>query len=297
MGTGDGEVVNVGAFLQILHSICRIAEVLLTLQQVGNVNYTGWVLKVRCSTDRQIINQLQSQASAMEEELSKWEEDVKSQRDSFYELNYYTTLQLLTLRRELGRLKTPSKGLSIFPEVLALLRSISTQVHPSHVINAVNQVLEAAKKPEPVPSEELPPDLPVGVDEESVFDEAASTGQDAEQPEEDNASAEEHAFSEEDLSEELKGYVTTISFRINCSRKLVLKAFEVLGQDLTRLDYERWCDENLEEYKFEEDVSSDEESSGSESDSESSDGTSSDSEDEQFSYVPGNTWLCTGHSV
>lgn len=268
---------------------------LLTLQQVGNVNYTGWVLKVQCSTDRELITQLQSQASGMEEELAQWEEDVKSQRENFYELNYYTTLQLLTLRRELGRLKGPGKkAVTISPEVLALLQSISTEVGPSHVISVINKVLLQAKvEPEPKSplAMELPGDSPKNIEVDDVAGASSDHSLEVDTPhaKAQDSTEDRPTFSEEDLSEELKGYITTIASRVDCDRRLILKAIEVLGKKETRIDYEKWCVENEDNYSFPDDgTSGDEESSASESDSDSSDDELSDDEDEEFSYVSGN---------
>lgn len=229
----------------------------------------------------------------MEEELSKWEEDVKSRRESFYELNYYTTMQLLTLRSELGRLKDSSKKVSISPEVLALLQSISTQVNPTQVMSAVSKVLleaemEAEPEPTPVvvaPSEPLTktegnkPDIAVEVSAKNDSRDTTKT-----LVPETESSSKQQQFSEDDLSEELKGYVTTIAFRVDCSRQLVYKAFDVLGKELPRINYERWCVENMDNYTFEdENDSEDEESSESESDNDST----ASNEEEEFNYVQG----------
>ena len=229
----------------------------------------------------------------MEVELSQWEEDVKSRRDSFYELNYYTTLQLLALRRELGRLKDASKAASISPEVLALLWSISTHVNPTHVIDAVNEVLLEAKmepEPEPAPAMEVPSESPAEFEEGRADDtvETSSTRDESGDMEtsalEETASTEqEQVFSEDDLNDEQRGYITTITSRLACSRKLVLKAFDILGTDRTRIEYEQWCGGNMDDY--DEEASTDEES---ESESESDDSVSSDGEDEEFHYI-GNT--------
>ena len=229
----------------------------------------------------------------MEVELSQWEEDVKSRRDCFYELNYYTTLQLLALRRELGRLKDTSKAASISPEVLALLWSISTHVNPTHVIDAVNEVLLEAKmepEPEPAPAFEVPSESPAEFEEGRADDtvETSSTRDESGDMEtsalEETASTEQElVFSEDDLNDEQRGYITTITSRLDCSRKLVLKAFEILGMDQTRIEYEKWCVGNLDDY--DEEASTDEES---ESESESDDSVSSDGEDEEFHYI-GNT--------
>ena len=105
------------------------------------MKYSGWVLNFHCTVD--MVDTLQQQAKDMEEELQMWEEEVRQARKKYYELNYYTTLQLLTLRQELGRLKTseqPRAHSQIKPHVLALLESISTEITSPHVWEVVNSV-------------------------------------------------------------------------------------------------------------------------------------------------------------
>ena len=131
------------ALIQTLHSVCRIAEVLLALQQKGNVKYTRWELNFHCAVD--MVDTLQQQAKDMEEELQAWEDQVWQTREQYYELNYYTTLQLLTLRKELGRLKSSGQLCTqISPHVLALLECISTEIASPDVLKVVKNV--TAKK-------------------------------------------------------------------------------------------------------------------------------------------------------
>ena len=106
------------------------------------MKYTGWVFSFHCAVD--MVDTLQQQAKGMEEELQAWEDQVRCTREQYYELNYYTTLQLLTLRKELGRLKTsdqPRANTQINPHVLALLASISTEITSSDVWEVVNGVI------------------------------------------------------------------------------------------------------------------------------------------------------------
>ena len=127
--------------MQTLHSVSRIAEVLLALQKKGNVKYTGWALTFPCKVD--MVDTLQQQAKDMEEELRQWEHEIGQARKKYYELNYYTTLQLLTLRKELGLLKTseqPRVHTQINPHVLALLGSISTEITSPCVWEIVKSV-------------------------------------------------------------------------------------------------------------------------------------------------------------
>jgi len=107
------------------------------------VKYTGWELSFHCAVDN-AVHKLQQLAKDMEEELQAWEDQVQHAREQYYELNYYTTLQLLTLRKELGRLKTlgqPCSHTQINPHVLALLESISTEITSPDVWEAMNSVI------------------------------------------------------------------------------------------------------------------------------------------------------------
>ena len=120
---------------------------LITLQQEGNVDYMKWNLEVPCSTDRKVISELQDKPKSMELELERWRDEVKQNRCRFYELNYYTTLQLLTLRRELGKLKECKEEPTISADVLALLQSISMEITSTEVVDALERGMASIPKP------------------------------------------------------------------------------------------------------------------------------------------------------
>ena len=106
------------------------------------MNYTRWVLSFHCAVD--MVDTLQQQAKDMEEELQVWEDQVRQTRDQYYELNYYTTLQLLTLRKELSRLNSsdqPRAQTQINPHVLVLLESISVEITSPDVWEVVKSVI------------------------------------------------------------------------------------------------------------------------------------------------------------
>ena len=119
--------------------MCRIAEVLISLQQVGHVQYIGWRMEFYCGG--YLVEDLKEQAKKMEEELESWNRAVSQARKEFYELNYYTTHQLLVLRRELGELKSPGQALRLSQQaqVMALLETISNQITPAIVEKVVHQ--------------------------------------------------------------------------------------------------------------------------------------------------------------
>ena len=134
---------------QTLHSVCRIAEVVIALQQAGSVQYTSWTLEFHCAED--MFEKLKNIAKEMEDQLGGWKSDVRQAREQFYELNYYTTVQLLSLRKELGRLKSQTST-PISPNVLTLLQSISADITATDVRDAVHGVLSEKQEGQPPPA-------------------------------------------------------------------------------------------------------------------------------------------------
>lgn len=144
----------------MLHNVTRIAEVFLELRQAGNVEHFGSVLTFSCAqyygaekspvfnkeVGDEIVKFLRGHAKQMEASLRDWETKIQIARSKYYQLNYYTTLQLLTLRREFGQYKgTHLSGVS--PNILPLLQSVSLNIKDS----AVNDAVLAATTEEPSP--------------------------------------------------------------------------------------------------------------------------------------------------
>ena len=260
-----------------MHSVCRIAEVLLTLQQVGNVKYTGWILQIPCSTNRGLITVLQQQAKYMEDEYRQWKETVRCRRENFYELNYFNTMQLLVLRKEFGKLKIFGSSWIVSADVLALLQSISSQVTPEIVSDVVckERTVESRKyieHTEQVEDTETEIELPTSSETPII---KASTVQSHLMPK----------LTEQDLSEKQREILANITSLLNYSRLLVLKAFEECPIGSDKFDYEDWCVENeamgaeLEVADYYSDPDSDE--------TESTDSDESEAGNHQFNYSTG----------
>ena len=115
---------------------------------MGNVKYIGWKMEFYCHEN--LVEDLQESAKKMEEELEKWKEEVRNARNDFYELNYYTTRQLLVLRSELGKLKAPVPVPYQRAQVMALLQSISCDITPNDVETVVERrkIIDREKPPE-----------------------------------------------------------------------------------------------------------------------------------------------------
>lgn len=270
--------------------MCRIAEVLIALQQVGNVKYTGWILQVPCSRNEEIISALQKQASTMEKELSEWKETVQLARQEFYELNYYTTVQLLTLRRELS-----VEGITsdIAPSVLFLLQSISSEVTSNRIHDVVNNVVTSAST-----SFNHEPAIHAEDGDSTSLQPSGASLVAAALPETSSdfqAVNNMPKLAENELTDDQQDILEFVTRALNCSKLLVLKAFEECqGREMDRYDYRDWCNDKLEEYKYEEEseVSSSEEGLDDDVMSISSSDSESASE-HKFVYSPGMLFITT----
>ena len=123
---------------QSLECVRRIADALIALQQHGSGDYVGWEMWFPCNLPN-VVDRLQQVASKLEADLEQWKHEIQKQREQFYELNYYTTKQLLLLRQELGRLQEPGENV-VKPEAMALLQSISRKITDNEVKTCVLSV-------------------------------------------------------------------------------------------------------------------------------------------------------------
>ena len=261
----------------------RIAEVLLDLQKAGNVTYSGWKVSFDCATYTvntdsgeeeevqlqeesadQRVKQLQAYARQMEDELELWEKKVKESRSHHYELNYYTTLQLLRLRKELGLVhQNPTKPVD--PQTLALLESISPKVTSSNVQNVISSLEKQlvdlqmqADTPEEStqiePSDIATTEEPSKAPLESTELHMATPTVVKTQPLSSLSSvkmSDKPQLTENNLSDSQKKIFTDLVEYKEYDKLLVLKAFEQLPISSNLYDIQDWCDEKDGEYDFE----------------------------------------------
>ena len=220
------------------------------------MKYIGWNLQVPCSTNSDlIVNSLQDQLKVMEKELELWNYNIKSLRKEYYELNYYTTIQLLMLRQALGKIKT-DESIVFDPDILALLQSINPKILSPSVVNAV---CTALKKFSEFPEKDKT--IPTLTDKDKNWEFIAQHSRKFIKNERQNQS---HfpTTPEEELSEQQRRIMAFVVGQIECPTALVLKAFEGLtGGKKDKYDYLDWCNENLDKYSVsdnESDVTSNE---------------------------------------
>ena len=236
--------------------MCRIAEVLIKLQQVGNVHYIGWRMDFGCQ--QPLIEDLQGQAKDMEDELERWNKEVTLARKRFYELNYYTTRQLLVLRGELGRLKVPGQSSKSqqWGQVMALLESISSAVTLPVLAKIVQDIAKQPLKeltedkhsPTP-PSESVQivrvedPMAAVSVPPLPSVNEIASRGEPSARALQRQPRA---GLTQEDLTAEQQRYFTDIVEQFEYCKMTALKAIEAVEEGDWN-DIVNWLKENADE--------------------------------------------------
>ena len=260
--------------------MCRIAEVLIKLQQAGNLQYIGWRMDFYCQT--LLVEDLQLHAKKMEDELERWNKEVILARNSFYALNYYTTRQLLVLRSELGMLKIlrQSSKQHNWGQVMSLLGSISSAITLTTVTNIVQQVVNT-------PLEDLETDIcsPFETVREELSSEIPSES--SPNPADQLAviipeavtSMPHVGLSQADLNIEQRAHFMNIKQKFPFSEKAILKAIGAVdGGDFN--DILNWLAENGDEW---DEASQEAEETGtSESENDTDDPQSE--EDEQTEY-------------
>ena len=220
---------------QVFHSVCRITDVLIELQQHGNGKYIGWTLTFSCALG-DIVNCLQVRASALEEDLQIWKCQLALQRDNFYELNYFTTPQLLSLREELGQFKgseVPARPIK--QEVMTLLQSISRQLSSDSIKNEVQTINGILAGQEFLQDEFFTHGKSLQSYSEAVFK---------------TLSGPQPKLTDEDLTDDQKAMVYDLKKEFGFPTKLIFLAFERCEKPKIQEAVFVWCNENEVYYNF-----------------------------------------------
>ena len=218
-----------------------------------------------------MVDELQQQAKDMEKELQTWEEEVRQARKEYYELNYYTTLQLLTLRKELGRLKIseqPRAHSQIKPHVLALLESISTEIISPHVWDVVKSVTAEQQQgggasvftTQHYTSAEMLPASTAGPSSQAVPSTQPSLTDDILASADRQASASasrtrlpQPKLTHDELTEKQREVFDNFMNYYNYPERLILMALEKFRED--QHEAENWIMENASQYDLSDDES------------------------------------------
>ena len=211
---------------------------------------------------KQLVDSLKNIAKQMECGLEDWRNKVEGSRKDHYELNYYTTLQLLDLRKELALVRSIA-GKQCSPKVLALLQSISLNLTFEDVHDAIMSLQESSSE-ERRSKHSVQEELSDGAEELDQFSIPTSLAMDQSlqdspaaippSSESHNSTpsdiADEHILAgpavlkEEDLEAQQRDIFTDLVGYQSYSKELVLKALESSSSEANLYDIQQWCDEN-----------------------------------------------------
>ena len=238
----------------------------MALQQYGSGDYIGWEMKFPCALPN-VVEELQKVASKMEDDLEKWKQEIQEKRDEFYELNYYTTQQLLLLREELGRLKEPGED-QVKPHAMALLQSISREVSADAMkryVQEVTTILEqqGAMTSTGVKTERKKVNNPVNSSSQLSGQEAAPEPAPPLAAEASSAlmtgllesegaktSAPLAQTQENELTIDQRAILVNLQESFGFHRQLILLAFERCDNPGDKNEVSRWCLVNQNNFKY-----------------------------------------------
>ena len=242
-----------------------------------------------CAIDN-VVQVLKYQASEMEKDLENWKNELSDHKDQFYELNYFTTPQLLSLREELGQFKTSLNSTKpVKSEAMSLLQCLSREITSNLVKDEVQVVCAIIQEQELTEStfdrqttshssyrQEaiIPVNLttqnmshniftPVTeINNETLSDNKISSMTSGVlehiMETEKVPSGPQSRLNEDDLTDKQKAILANLKESYGYSRKLILLALERCAKSDIEEAVEAWCNEHEENFNFSDsDVDSD----------------------------------------
>ncbi|XP_078382607.1 E3 ubiquitin-protein ligase rnf213-alpha-like isoform X3 [Oculina patagonica] len=130
---------DVEKFSQLLQGVVQLGQAYVDLCEIGDVSYLDWREEYKCRSKmgKSVIDDIQSKRNEFERSLSICKEHINSLRMKYHELNYFTTQQLLFLRKELAGLKRGATMDSLNLQVYALLQKVLPGLHQSSLRDAL----------------------------------------------------------------------------------------------------------------------------------------------------------------
>ena len=124
----------------------RLATAYIDLSESGYIHRMNWSQEYHCSKDQvageSITKELDEESSFMETCYKNWKKKVSDARKEYRELNFFTTQQLMTLRKEIATVCHSNDLAMSNIQVLTLLES----VRPSLTSEQLKSAIERAFK-------------------------------------------------------------------------------------------------------------------------------------------------------
>lgn len=249
-------VIKRSLFLQTLAYARRIADILMALQQHGNSEFIGWELQFSCAIP-DIVKELKDIGSKMEKDLKDWKQEIQKQRDHFYELNYFTTQQLLILREELGRLKNGSL-VQIKPEAITLLQSISREVSQQVVRKQVATVKKMSEEQWRAEIEPAYDQVMQQQTKEQGVEGTSSFLKSILKTDTKKCAAPPSQLKEAELSVNQKAILANLMEHYEYSKRLIMLAFTHCAKPQDEDEVANWCFDHMDMFQSDEPESEEE---------------------------------------
>ena len=238
----------------------RLATAYIDLFESGYIHRMDWKQEFHCSKDlvsgESIAKELEEESKFMETCYTNWKKKVSDARKEYKELNFFTTQQLMTLRKEIATV-CHSNGLIMSSiQVLALLESVRPNLTSEQLKSAIErafkdtEILENARGTAELPSFFHVPSQDEMVTRRSVFDDnnlgaTSSTATSASQIQ--PASVKKSRPKETSKIQSFLNAATDDGY----SEQIALAALASLGVDAEEDDLLLWCLEKADEADIE----------------------------------------------
>ena len=127
----------------------RLATAYIDLFESGYIHRMNWSQEYHCSKDQvageSIKKELDEESSFMEKCYKNWKKKVSDARKEYRELNFFTTQQLMTLRKEIATVCRSNNLAMSNIQVLTLLESVRPSLTSEQLKSAIERAFKATK--------------------------------------------------------------------------------------------------------------------------------------------------------
>ena len=127
----------------------RLATAYIDLFESGYIHRMNWSQEYHCSKDqvagKSIAKELDKESSYMEMCYKNWKKKVSDARKEYRELNFFTTQQLMTLRKEIATVCHSNDLAMSNIQVLTLLESVRPSLTSEQLKSAIERAFNATK--------------------------------------------------------------------------------------------------------------------------------------------------------
>ena len=127
----------------------RLATAYIDLFESGYIHRMNWSQEYHCSKDQvageSIKKELDNERSVIEKCYKNWKKKVSDARKEYRELNFFTTQQLMTLRKEIATVCHSNDLAMSNIQVLSLLESVRPSLTSEQLKSAIERAFNATK--------------------------------------------------------------------------------------------------------------------------------------------------------